>query len=200
DGAGDADGAGPVSVRGATHGSLPSEAAVTRGGTGAAGAGREQLRRLSLVDHTARFGDTDGDDEDDDEEDSGWGQQVVIKPVKVALWDKRGVQLPKERLSLNKLRARIIARAESTPQKATYRRAAKLGVFVTVLLPVFFTLCTMVAYAWIDAEDESTSAAAAATCDAAGATASSDTDGEDIPHQRSECSTQDAFGSGGGGE
>lgn len=131
DGVRDTVGEGSGSLHGAR---LPAEAADTGGGSrgasgggGGGGSSGEALRRLSLVDHTARYGDTDPDDEDDDEEDgAGWGQQVVVKPVKVALWDKRGQQLPKERLSLNKLRARIIARAESTPQKATYRRAARL--------------------------------------------------------------------------
>ena len=69
--------------------------------------------------------DTEGEEEDDeDEDDGGWGQ-VVVKPVKVARWDKQG-QRSKHLLSLNQLRALIIARAESTPQKAIYRRAAKL--------------------------------------------------------------------------
>eukprot|EP00904_Undaria_pinnatifida_P003802 jgi/Undpi1/13422/HiC_scaffold_8.g03081.m1 len=94
--------------------------------------------------------DTEGEEEDDeDEDDGGWGQ-VVVKPVKVARWDKQG-QRSKHLLSLNQLRALIIARAESTPQKAIYRRAAKLGVFATVCLPALFTVCTMFAYAWVNA-------------------------------------------------
>ncbi|CAM9179423.1 unnamed protein product [Ectocarpus sp. 4 AP-2014] len=122
------------------------------GGGGSNGGGtREPLRRLSLVHQPTRYDGTEAEDDEDDEEDGyGWGQQVVVKPVKVSLWDKRG-QRSKALLSLNQLRACIIERAESTPQKATYHRAAKLGEVATVCLPVLFTLCTTVAYAWINA-------------------------------------------------
>ncbi|CAB1117302.1 unnamed protein product [Ectocarpus sp. CCAP 1310/34] len=95
------------------------------GGSGVGGSG-EPLRRLSLVHQPTRFDGTEAEDDEDDEEDGyGWGQQVVVKPVKVSLWDKRGLR-SKALLSLNQLRACIIERAESTPQKATYHRAAKL--------------------------------------------------------------------------
>ncbi|CAM9396925.1 unnamed protein product [Ectocarpus sp. 6 AP-2014] len=123
------------------------------GGGGGSGVGvsGEPLRRLSLVHQPTRYDGTEAEDDEDDEEGGyGWGQQVVVKPVKVSLWDKRGLR-SKALLSLNQLRACIIERAESTPQKATYHRAAKLGVFATVCLPVLFTLCTTVAYAWINA-------------------------------------------------
>ncbi|CAN0330492.1 unnamed protein product, partial [Laminaria digitata] len=117
-----------------------------------------RLSPLSLAHKYPSF-DTEGEEEDDeDEDDGGWGQ-VVVKPVKVARWDKQG-QRSKHLLSLNQLRALIIARAESTPQKAIYNRAAKLGVFATVCLPALFTVCTMVAYAWVNA---------GTPCDAAGA-------------------------------
>lgn len=97
------------------------------GGVGGGVGGGEHLRRVSLVHHSSSYDSPEADDEEDDEEDdSGWGQQVVVKPVKVARWDKRGLQRSKALLSLNQLRACIIERAESTPQKATYRRAAKL--------------------------------------------------------------------------
>lgn len=69
-------------------------------------------------------GDVIGEDEEEDEDGGGWGQ-VIVRPVKVARWDELG-QRSKSYLSLNQLRALIIERAESIPQKATYRRAAKL--------------------------------------------------------------------------
>lgn len=95
------------------------------GGSGAGGSG-DHLRRLSLVHQPTRYDSTEAeDDEEDEEEGYGWGQQVVVKPVKVTLWDKRGLR-SKALLSLNQLRACIIERAESTPQKVTYHRAAKL--------------------------------------------------------------------------
>lgn len=80
---------------------------------------------LSLVHQAASYDSTEGEDDEDEEEDrGGWGQ-VVVKPVKVARWDKQG-QRSKAQLSLNQLRALILERAESTPQKATYRRAARM--------------------------------------------------------------------------
>lgn len=98
-------------------------------GIGGGGGGGEHLRRVSLVHHASSYDSPGADDDDDEEEDgSGWGQQVVVKPVKVARWDKSGLR-SKALLSLNQLRACIIERAESTPQKATYRRAAKLVRF-----------------------------------------------------------------------
>lgn len=69
-------------------------------------------------------GDVIGEDEEEDEDGGGWGH-VVVRPVKVARWDELG-QRSKSYLSLNQLRALIIERAESIPQKITYRRAAKL--------------------------------------------------------------------------
>ena len=102
-------------------------AATTAAGRESESGGGEHLRRVSLVHHASSYDSPEADDEEDDEEDdSGWGQQVVVKPVKVARWDKRGLMRSKALLSLNQLRACIIERAESTPQKATYRRAAKL--------------------------------------------------------------------------
>lgn len=69
-------------------------------------------------------GDVIGEDEEEDEDGGGWGH-VVVRPVKVARWDELG-QRSKSYLSLNQLRALIIERAESIPQRITYRRAAKL--------------------------------------------------------------------------
>lgn len=104
----------------------PAATAAGREGVGGGGGG-EQLRRVSLVHHASSYDSPEADDDEEDEEDdSGWGQQVVVKPVKVARWDKLGLLRSKALLSLNQLRACIIERAESTPQKATYRRAAKL--------------------------------------------------------------------------
>lgn len=68
---------------------------------------------------------SDADDEDDDEDDGGWGQ-VVVKPVKVARYDKETRRWSKTMLSLPELRKIILTRAEKTPQKVTYRRAATL--------------------------------------------------------------------------
>lgn len=120
-------------------GAADADAAATASGRegesgGGGGGGGEQLRRVSLVHHASSYDSPEGDDDEEDEEDdSGWGQQVVVKPVKVARWDKRGAQRSKALLSLNQLRACIIERADSTPQKATYRRAAKLvSFFVSV--------------------------------------------------------------------
>lgn len=80
---------------------------------------------LSLVHQASSYDSTEGEDDEEEEEDrGGWGQ-VVVKPVKVARWDKQG-QRSKAQLSLNQLRALILERAESTPQRATYRRAARL--------------------------------------------------------------------------
>lgn len=80
---------------------------------------------LSLVHQASSYDSTEGEDDEEEEEDrGGWGQ-VVVKPVKVARWDKQG-QRSKAQLSLNQLRALILERAESTPQRVTYRRAARL--------------------------------------------------------------------------
>lgn len=101
-----------------------------------------RLAPLSFAHKYPSF-DTEGEEEDDeDEDDGGWGQ-VVVKPVKVARWDKQG-QRSKHLLSLNQLRALIIARAESTPQKTIYRRAARLvrngmvvaGIFAPIMIPL----------------------------------------------------------------
>eukprot|EP00903_Cladosiphon_okamuranus_P014717 g13637.t1 len=123
------------------------------GSDSGSGGGGEHLRRLSLVHHSSSYDGAEADDEEDDEEnDFGWGQQVVVKPVKVSRWDNQGLLRSKALLSLNQLRACIIERAESTPQKAAYRRAARVGVFATACLPVLFTLCTILASSWINAD------------------------------------------------
>lgn len=87
------------------------------------------LGGLSLVHQSSSFDSAEAEDDEDEEEDyGGWGQ-VVVKPVKVSQWDKQG-QRSKAQLSLNQLRSLILQRAENTPQKVTYRRAANLVRFV----------------------------------------------------------------------
>lgn len=80
---------------------------------------------LAMIHQASGDESTEPEDEEDEEEDGGGWGQVVVKPVKVARWDKQG-RRSKTRLSLNQLRALIIERAESTPQRSTYKRAAKL--------------------------------------------------------------------------
>lgn len=82
------------------------------------------LGHMSSVDWSAPA-ESDVDDEDDDEDDSGWGQ-VVVKPVKVARYDKEQRRWMKTMLSLPELRKIMLTRVEKTPQKVTYRRAATL--------------------------------------------------------------------------
>lgn len=74
------------------------------------------------------------------------------------------------------------------------------GAFATVFLPVFFTLCTMVAYAWIDADAD------AATCNPDDDIASSETNeassswhGEDSFHTGDDRYDSDAIDGGVGG-
>lgn len=82
------------------------------------------LGQMSSFDWSAPA-ESDVDDEDDDEDDGGWGQ-VVVKPVKVARYDKEQRRWMKTMLSLPELRKIMLTRVEKTPQKVTYRRAATL--------------------------------------------------------------------------
>lgn len=83
------------------------------------------MQQASSYDIGVSDADDDDDDEDHDHDGMGWGQ-VVVQPVKVALWDKKARRWSKTQMSLPELRGIILERAEKTQQIVTYSKAASL--------------------------------------------------------------------------
>lgn len=119
------------SLQGNLGGGVESNSTVASNRTAGGGGddGDSGPASIALVQQQSSISYCSTEDEEEEEDDGdnsgGWGQ-VVVKPVKVAQWNKKGQGRSKKLMSLNQLRALIIERAEHTPQKMAYHRAAKL--------------------------------------------------------------------------